>query len=102
MNKGNPPIDPKLIWQNQGKERTSMSVEEVRDKAYVMQAKVQRNLIATMVFGIVLLIFSAAAIFRLPSTSPRVITVAMMVFISIVMYRAYRAFWSPESLPPGA
>ena len=97
-----PESDPKLIWQNQGKDQASMSVEEVRVKAFMMQTKVQRNLVATIVFGIVLLMFSAVAIFRLPSTSPRVITGAMMLLISIVIYRAYRAFWAPETLPADA
>ncbi len=97
-----PESDPKLIWQNQGNEQPSMSVEEVRVKAFMMQTKVQRNLIATIVFGIVLLMLSTVAIFRLPSTSPRVITGALMVLISIVMYRAYRAFWAPEILPADA
>jgi hypothetical protein len=102
MTNGNPPIDPKLIWQSQEREHSSMSVEEVRVKAYMMQTKVHRNIIATIVFGIVLLIGSAAAILKVPFTTPRLITAALMVLISIVIYRAYRAFWSPETLPPDA
>jgi len=102
MTNGNPPIDPKLIWQAQEKGHSSMSVEEVRLKAYTMQTKVHRNMIATIIFGIVLLIFSAAAILKVPYTSPRLITAALMVLISIVIYRAYRAFWAPETLPPDA
>ena len=97
-----PESDPKLIWQNQVKEPASMSVEEVRVKAFMMQTKVQRNLVATIVFGIVLLMLSTVAVFRLPSTSPRVVTGAMMLLISLVIYRAYRAFWAPQTLPADA
>jgi len=96
------PQDPRVIWQSQGKEHSSVSIQEIRLRAYAMQKKVHRNLIATIVFGSVLLVFAAIAITRLPYTSPRVITAALMVLISIVIYRAYRAFWSPEMLPPDA
>ncbi len=102
MRNGNAPIDPKLIWQSQKKEHSSMSAQEIRVKAYTMQAKVHRNLVATVIFGIVLLIGSAVAILKVPYTSPRLITAALMVLISIVIYRAYRAFWSPEALPQDA
>ena len=102
MKNENPPIDPKLIWQSQQKEESTMSVEEIRLKAYGMQSRVHRNTIATIILGFVLLIFSAAAILRVPYTSPRLITAALMVLISIVIYRAYRAFWAPGTLPPDA
>src|SRR5262245_26343874 len=102
MKNENPPIDPKLIWQNQRKEQSTMSVEEVRLKAYTMQTRIHRNVFATIILGIVLLIFSAATILRVPYTSPRIITAALMVLIAIVIYRAYRAFWAPDTLPPDA
>jgi hypothetical protein len=102
MTNGNPAIDPKAIWQNQEKEHPSMSVEEVRVKAYLMQTRIHRNLIATIVVGIILLTLSAAVILKVPSTSPRVVTIALMALIALVIFRAYKAFGSPETLPPDA
>ncbi len=99
MSKEMAPNDARTIWQNQRKEETAMPVEELRLRAFTLQTKVRRNLIVTIVFGVVLLILSAFAIMRVPSTSPRVITVLLMALISLVVYRAYKAFTAPYTLP---
>jgi uncharacterized membrane protein YoaK (UPF0700 family) len=97
-----PPDDPRLIWQNQRRQNPSMSIEEVRLRAYAMQTKVHRNLIVTISVGFILLVFSALMIMRLPNTSPQVIVAVLMVFIVILINRAYKAFWAPDALPPDA
>jgi hypothetical protein len=97
-----PPNDPRSIWQSQGKEHATMSVEEIRLNAFAMQTKVRRNLVVTMVFGGVLLILSVMAVMKLPSTSPRMITAALMVLVGVLVYRAARIFWAPETLPQDA
>lgn len=98
--------DPRQIWQNQRREHESMSVEEVRLRAFELQTKMNRNLIVTITVGFLLLVFAAMLITRLPYTAPRLITAILMVLIVITINRAYRAFWSsdelPESATPGA
>ena len=97
-----PPNDPRLIWQNQRREHTSMSVEEVRLRAYGLQTKIHRNLIVTIAVGFSVLVLAAMMIMRQPFTPMRVVLVLLMALIVITINRAYRAFWSPAALPPDA
>lgn len=94
--------DPRQIWQSQRRENESMSVEEVRLRAFALQTRINRNLIVTISVGFLVLVLAALMITRLPYTSPRVITAILMVLIVITINRAYRAFWSPEDLPEDA
>ena len=97
-----PPNDPRLIWQNQRRENTSMSIEEVRLRAYGLQRKIHRDLILTIAVGFSALVFTAMTIMTQPFTPMRVILVLLMVLIVITINRAYRVFWSPDPLPPDA
>src|SRR5215471_15193167 len=97
-----PQNDPRLIWQNQRREHSSMTVEEVRLRAYTLQTRIHRNLIVTIAVGFALLVFSAMMIMRLPYTPPRVIVVVLMALIVITINKAYRAFWAPDTLPHDA
>src|SRR5579863_7296021 len=94
--------DPRQIWQNQRREHESMSVEEVRLRAFALQTRINRNLIVSITLGFLLLVFAAMMTVRLPYTAPRVITAILMVLIVVLINRAYRAFWSPEELPEDA
>ena len=97
-----PQHDPRLIWQNQRREHSSMTVDEVRLRAYTLQTRIHRNLIVTIAVGFALLVFSATMIMRLPYTPPRVIVAVLMVLIVITIHRAYRAIWAPDTLPDDA
>ena len=97
-----PPDDPRHIWQSQRRAHPSMSIEEVRLRTYEMQTKVRRNLIVTIGVGFVALVLSAMMIMRVPYTSPRIIVAVLMVLIIITIVRAYKAFWSPNTLPSNA
>ena len=94
--------DPRQIWQNQRREHESMSVEEVRLRAFALQTRINRNLIVSITLGFLLLVFAAMMTVRLPYTPPRVITAILMVLIVVLINRAYRAFWAPEELPEDA
>jgi len=95
-----PAKDPKQIWQNQRREHPTMSLEEVRTRAYMAQAKARRNLGVAFVFAILLMIFCTIAIVELPG--PRVITAALMVVVLVAAYKAYKRIWSPQPLSPHA
>jgi hypothetical protein len=97
-----PPDDPRLIWQNQRREHTSMSVDEARLRAYGLQTKIHRNLIVTIATGFVLLVAAAMMITSHRPTPTRLIIAVLMLFIVITINRAYRAFWSTETLPDDA
>lgn len=97
-----PPDDPRLIWQNQRREHTSMSVEEVRLRAYGLQTKIHRDLIVTIAVGFCALALTAMMIMKQPFTPARVVLVLLMLLIVITINRAYRVFWSPPALPPDA
>jgi len=97
-----PQDDPRLIWQNQRREHSSMTVEEVRLRAYALQTRIHRNLIVTIAVGFALLVFSAMTIMRLSYTPPRVIVAVLIVLIVITINRAYRAFWAPDTLSDDA
>lgn len=94
--------DPRQIWQNQRREHESMSVEEVRLRAFALQSRIHRNLIVTIPVGFLVLVFAAIVMTRVPYTSPRVIAAVLMILIVITIHRAYRAFWSPDKLPDDA
>ena len=97
-----PPNDPRLIWQNQKREYRSMSVEEVRLRAYGLQTKIHRDLIVTIAMGFALLVLAAMMITSHRPMPTRLIIAALMVLIVITINRAYRAFWSPDTLPEDA
>lgn len=97
-----PPNDPRSIWQRQEKEHTSMSVAEIRLRAFTMQTKVRRNLAVTMVFGGVLLILSAVAMARMPYNMSKLVIAVVMLLILTLIYRAARIFRSTEALPQDA
>jgi len=97
-----PPNDPRLIWQNQKREYPSMSAEEIRIRAYGLQTKIQRNLIVSIALGFVLLITAAMMIMSHRAIATRAIIGVLIVFIVIMMNKAYKAFWSPDTLPDDA
>jgi hypothetical protein len=97
-----PPNDPRLIWQSQRREHSSMSVEEIRLRAYSLQTKIHRNLIVTIAVGFSLLVASAMMMVSHRATPTRLILAVLMVFIVVIINRAYRAFWSPDTLPDDA
>jgi hypothetical protein len=97
-----PPNDPRLIWQKQRREHSSMSIEEVRLRAYGLQTKIHRDLVVTIAVGFCALVLTAMTIMKQPFTPTRVILVLLMALIVITINRAYRVFWSPAALPPDA
>lgn len=79
-----------------------MSAEEARLRAFALQTKIRRNLIVTIVTGFVLLVASAMLIVRQRSWPTRGIPGILIVMIVIIINRAYRSFWSPDTLPDTA
>jgi hypothetical protein len=97
----NPASDPKQIWQNQRRERPTMSVEEIRTRANMAQTKARRSLSLALALSGLLVIFCAIAIVTL-SGPPRVITVTMMAVVLAVAYIAYKRMGFPRQLLPDA
>jgi hypothetical protein len=79
-----------------------MSAEEIRVRAYGLQTKIQRNLIIAIALGFVLLVASAMMIMSQRGLATRGIIGVLIVFLVIMINRAYKAFWSPDALPEDA
>lgn len=97
-----PPTDPKLLWQNQRKEHSAMSLEEVRVKAHVVQLKARQSLIVSFVVGLLLAVVCLAAAVSFSLTPVRMIAAGIMVLTFVIMYKAYRRMWARYSLSPDA
>jgi hypothetical protein len=93
--------DPRQIWQNQRREHQSMTVQEIQLRAYSLQTKVRRNLILSIAAGFVLLVVATIMIMA-QRGMPRGIIGVLIAFIFILLNRAYKAFWSPDTLPEDA
>jgi hypothetical protein len=102
MNKEVPPEDPQKIWQSQSTQDRSMPLEEIHRRAQALQTRVHRNLIVTITTGFVVLVLSAILLTRFRFTSPGSVVAILMVLIVITISRAYKAFWTPDKLPPEA
>ena len=98
----NPANDPKLIWQSQTKEPAVMSIEEIRIRSRIAQARVRRNLIIAFILGFLLLVFCVFAIVTIPYTPLRVIAAALMVLTPVAAHQAWYRIWSPQTLSPNA
>jgi len=92
----------RLMWQRQRREHPVMSMEEVRTRAWAVQAKVRRNLVVALVFGVFLLALCAFAISWLPGTPLRLIASAMMAVTVTVGYKAWKRTWPAHTLSPDA
>ena len=98
MTRSNPPDNLRTIWQDQRREHTIMSEDEVRIRAEMFQVRVRRNLLLAFVLGIVLLVLCALAIVRLGNLTPRVIAAAMVIVVAVTTYKAYQRILWPQTM----
>ena len=96
MMNATPPDDLPLIWQNQRREHTVMSENEVRTRAARFQVRVRGNLLLAFVLGLALLFLCDVAIVQLGNLTPRVIAAAMVIVIAVITYRAYQRILWPQ------
>ena len=96
MMNATPPDDLPLIWQNQRREHTVMSENEIRTRAARFQVRVRRNLLLAFVLGLALLFLCVTAIVQLGNLTPRVIAAAMVIVIAVITYRAYQRILWPQ------
>jgi hypothetical protein len=94
----NPPDDFPLIWQNQRREHTVMSENEIRARATRFQVRVRRNLLLAFLLGLALLFLCVVAIVQLGNLTPRVIAAAMAIVIAVITYRAYQRILWPQTV----
>ena len=95
------PDDPVQLWQTQSLEETSMSLEEIREKAVRFERRIRwRNLRETMV-ALVLIPLFCFFFYWCPAPSQRIgsgLTIAGLVFLIWYMKRNAGA----EAVPAGA
>ena len=94
------PDDLSVIWQNQGRDHTTIPEEEVRAMADEFQTRVRRNLILAFVLSLVLLVLCAIALVKIRYVSARVIVVALMILISAITHKTYKKILWPQIVSP--
>jgi hypothetical protein len=94
--------DPKQLWQSQQREYPIMTLQEIRTKTRIVQAKIRRNLILAFAVGLLLLVMSTIAILNVGYTPARVVTAAIMAMAVAHAYTAYRRMWPLHALSPDA
>jgi hypothetical protein len=98
MMPGGPAHDPRLVWQNQGKEHPVMSIEDVRSKARIVHTKIRRNLIAAFGLGLLLLVFCIFVIATNRNLPLRILTATLMAQTIAIVYTAHSRSWSIQTL----
>jgi hypothetical protein len=97
--------DPKNIWQNQKRESTNMSIEELRDKARKFLSKRKRDRAVELGFRLVAASFCGVVLLTARQPAARVIAglVMAMMFADlgrmlVISYRKYGSFWPTMTL----
>jgi hypothetical protein len=99
MTRDTPVNDARIIWQSIQKEHSVMSLEEIRIRAQDAHSKVQRNLLAALGLGVLVLVLSSIAVLHIPYWSARITAGALMVLTAAAVYSAYRRMWRPHAPP---
>lgn len=102
MNEQTPADRAPNVWQSIGKEHTTMSIEEVRIHAYLVNSKVRRNIIVTCVLAGLVLVLGGITITRIGMTPVRLTTAALMALAVVAVYGVCVRMWPRQLLSPDA
>jgi hypothetical protein len=95
-------LDARVIWQSQSKEYSTMTLEDIQNKAAVVHARIRRNLVFTFFISIVVLSLCAITIATIPMMGVRVITAGIMFFVVLIGRNAYVRLGASKNLPQRA
>jgi len=89
----------KVIWQRQKKEHSTMSLEEVRIRAYVLRERVRHNLIVAFILGGLVIGLSASVAVKFAPLSMRIVSGAILALTVFAIYNAYSRVWLRPAPP---
>ena len=95
--------DPKTIWQNQSAENSTMTLEQLRQRARELNAKTRRQLLGTLTVPVVITLFYAFAVRQFPSLQEVLHPLfgCALVWSLVGLYFLNRGKWS-EAVPAEA